>query len=308
MSFGTADTSRCTANVIRVRRSSFSILLPFAQMLGVPSTLAATLPNMEVSITSMSAVGPELHILLENPLEIPIYYALDIEGVRGGKTPPCTLRVSTEIRYWRIRRENIRGVGGSIPPHGYAHRTHAFGQPRGSYPCVARITLRSGDAAASRILTIDEPKPLTNDFTAEPRKIAASSWLEGEPVMPTVLVHTVVRNASKSPIRVAISRREVVCAEPATVYWDPLEDVPQGLSSGPAEIEGNSWAAFVSVLTVKPGSEASKCSAEIYISYERTRGGYELLKVDKVLVDPSPLTVWRWMLPVPLPGLTDIPE
>ena len=90
------------------------------------------------------------------------------------------------------------------------------------------------------------------------------------------------------------------------VYWDPLSDVPQGLSSGPVEIDGNSWAAFVSVVSVKPGIEASKCSAEMYISYERTRGGYELLKIERILVEPEPAAVWRWMLPQL--GLPEIPE
>jgi hypothetical protein len=165
------------------------------------------------------------------------------------------------------------------------------------------VVIRSGKAKAAKTVTIAKPPIKDFAYIDGVPKIEVSSWLEGEPVTPTMLLHTIVRNNSKRPIKVAISRREIACTNSKPFYWSPLDDVPQGLSFGPVEIEAGRWTAFVSVLKQEAGSESATCSADLYVSYERTRDGYEVLQREQIPITSVPASVWNWTVPVELPDI-----
>jgi len=85
--------------------------------------------TMEVTTTSMSIVAPELHVLIRNDGDEVGSYGLRLRSVSSGAIAGCNLDTEspTSNRPGAAWREQLaHGRTGSIAPHGFAHRVHAF--------------------------------------------------------------------------------------------------------------------------------------------------------------------------------------
>lgn len=256
--------------------------------------------SVHLSVTDQSIVGPEVHVIVENRSDQEVYFWVKpmTVMVSADRYAACTIPVTgravgSPIRAWDVRREAMSEQGGLLAARGWGHRVFALPRRGGaSLPCVLSIEVATEHGATtSQVVVSSVPQAGPTLQTRRPRSFVRSV-VENDIVDDRLLARVLFRNLESVALNVAILRREIHCSVSNAAAWDYLQDVPQGLATGPGSVGPEGWIAFVGVVRVIDASAAEQCTIEVELGYEAYPTVYLSLQTLSFGLKPSGRLVW----------------
>lgn len=247
--------------------------------------------SVESQVSWATPAMPEVQILLRNSGGQPVDFVSELAAAPAGHQLDCqddgnAAQPSLTTRF--LRWDGVsRGISrGTVPAHGWAHRSVALGSVGVLPPCRIpfRVRLTTQSRAKSDpiegLITVAAAPPIVE----ERGKGSALSWTamveKDSTYRDRVVARLLVENGEHSPVRVLVTDRRIECMSQADASWALHKGALQGQDVGPLEIGARSWGVFVSAIDLRGSKQASDCQLLVELSVDGSKGPKPVAKAE----------------------------
>lgn len=234
--------------------------------------------EVERQITSNTLEWPELHLLMKNDEDIDVLFSLYVDPeLVCRKDGEEFIHIFEPSNFWPEAADH-QLTKGSIPAHGWNHRTFRLGSDmnlRQHLPCRATVDLSMyGDAQeVKREFVFELPNKLVRREIETPEYGTLVAGTLVEERFGSLYLRVLLENTLQSVIMVRELRREIACpheSEPLA-HWDLDTQVRQG-ESGPVFIPPQSWGVLLDSVIVDDDRAYGSCVARIELGGNGRQG------------------------------------
>ncbi len=239
--------------------------------------------SVEARTTWATPAQPEVHLLLRNPTEKAVPFALWIGSMPGDEDIECAGTMQgvhpkpfTRFAYWNgISTGHSTGF---VPPDGWAHRSLVLGVHGLLAPCRVpyKLVLLDDEGATREAINgeIEVGDPLPFDRGKATNGGVSSSVVveKDERYDRRLIVRTLVENKGGHPLVVLVGSRTLDCPEGVRAGWALSHATVQGEDVGPFEIQPGKWAVFVTGVDVLSDMGVERCRASFDLLADTPQG------------------------------------
>lgn len=237
---------------------------------GKSGRVAATGPSpvsVESWSTSVTALQPEAHLLIENHGAEPVEFLLEFAPGGNFSCDPNNRGTSGALATTLSRRSraSLAATLGSVPPNGWTHRSFLAGLSGGGAPCRVpyRLTVREGKGNEWRSEAAIEARTNRPVETGsiDPSDLDIKRFVEEDRStrLPTALLRLLVRNKGTAATSIGISEIRFECSGGERPRRDLHYATLQGEDVGPALLLPGSSNVFVIGIDVSPTRSLREC-------------------------------------------------
>lgn len=238
--------------------------------------------SVESQVSWATPAMPEVQILLRNSGDRPVDFVSEVAAAPAGHQLDCedggTARPGLTTRF--LRWDGVsRGISrGTVPAHGWAHRSLALGSVGVLPPCRIPYRVRATTQSAANsdpiegVISVAAAPPVVGGRG----KGSALSWAamveRDSTYRDRVMARLLVENGEDSSVRVLVTDRRIECKGKADADWVLHKGALQGQDVGPLDISARSWGVFVSPIELRGSKQASDCQITVELSVDGPTG------------------------------------
>jgi len=239
--------------------------------------------SVESRTTWATPAQPEVHLVLRNPTQKAIPFALWIGSMPGNEDVECAgtmegiyPRPFTRFAYW-----NGISTGqstGFVPPNGWTHRSLVLGVYGLLAPCKVpyRLVLLDDKGATREVvdgkIEVGSPVPFERGEGSDHSVHASAVVEEDERYDRRLILRTLVENRAEHPLVVLVGSRTLNCPQGAIAGWAVSHATVQGEDVGPFQIQPGKWAVFVAAVDVLSDKGVEECRASFDLFADTPEG------------------------------------
>lgn len=239
--------------------------------------------SVEGRSTWATPAQPEVHLLLRNPTQKAVPFALWIGSMPGDEDIECAGTMQgirpkpfTRFAYWNgISTGHSTGF---VPPNGWAHRSLVLGVHGLLAPCRVpyKLVLLDDEGATREVIDgeieVGDPLPFDRGEASNGGMNSSVFVEKDERYDRRLIVRTLVENKGDHPLVVLVGSRALDCPEGVSAGWALSHATVQGEDVGPIQVQPGAWGVFVAGVDALSENGVERCRVSFDLFADTPQG------------------------------------